>query len=252
MKDGTIKDVVKARYAEIAEQKKNGCCSGCECEVNRSSLAEVIGYSKEDLEYIPEEANMGLGCGNPTAIANLKEGETVLDLGSGAGIDVFLAANKVGPTGRVIGVDMTGEMIESANANARNYGYENVEFQLGEIEQLPVANESVDVVISNCVINLSTDKAKVFKEIYRVLNPEGRIAVSDIVSEGALPDSIRADLNAWVGCIAGALEQQEYLEIIKRAGFRDLLVMSNGKFYEENPENGEMVKLLSITVKAYK
>ena len=252
MKDETIKNVVRARYAEMAEQKQPGCCSGCGCEVTSPYLSEAIGYLREDLEYIPKEANMGLGCGNPTAIADLKGGETVLDLGSRAGIDVFLAANKVGPTGRVIGIDMTREMIEKANTNAWNNGYENVEFQLGEIENLPVENESVDVVISNCVINLSTDKAKVFQEIYRVLKPEGRLTVSDIVSEGALPDSIRTDPDAWVGCIAGALEQQEYLKNIREAGFRDSQVVSNGKFHEENPGNGEMFKLLSVTVKAYK
>ncbi len=214
--------------------------------------AEAIGYTKEDLESIPEEAAMGLGCGNPTSIAELREGETVLDLGSGAGMDVFLAANKVGSKGMVLGVDMTKEMIDKANANAKNNGYENVEFRLGEIEKLPVEDESVDTIISNCVINLSPDKSKVFQEAYRVLKPGGRLVVSDVVSERALPKGIKNDPDAWAGCIAGALEQQEYLGKIREVGFHDLQIVPNGEFHMENPEDMEKVKLLSLTVKAYK
>ena len=252
MKEKEIKQVVKGRYAQVAKQGQQSCCSRCGCGVNPLAQAEAIGYTKEDLESIPEEAAMGLGCGNPTAIAVLREGETVLDLGSGAGMDVFLAANKVGSNGMVIGVDMTKEMIDKANANARNNGYENVEFRLGEIERLPVDDGSVDTIISNCVINLSPDKSKVFEEAYRALKPGGRLTVSDIVSEGALPDEIRNNPNAWAGCIAGALEQQEYLGKIRAAGFRDLQVVPNGEFYEEAPESMEVAKLSSITVKAYK
>jgi SAM-dependent methyltransferase len=216
------------------------------------SQAEVIGYSREDLEHIPEETIMGLGCGNPTAIAELKAGEVVLDLGSGAGVDVFLAANKVGPTGRVIGVDMTEEMVDKAKSIARDHGYHNVEFRLGEIEKLPVEDKSVDAVISNCVINLSPDKSKVFQEAYRVLKLGGRVTVSDIVSEGKLPAEIRNNLDAWACCIGGALEQQEYLREIKEAGFEDVQVLSSKEFYIEGEGSQALTKLLSITVKAYK
>jgi SAM-dependent methyltransferase len=195
---------------------------------------------------------MGLGCGNPAATADLKAGEVVLDLGSGAGVDVFLAASKVGPTGRVIGVDMTEEMVEKAKGIARDHGYRNVEFRLGEIEKLPVENESVDAIVSNCVINLSPDKSKVFREACRVLKPGGRLTVSDIVSEGALPDEIKSDSNAWACCIGGALEQQEYLKEIKKAGFEDVQVVSSKGFYVEGEGRQALTKLLSITVRACK
>jgi len=213
---------------------------------------EAIGYSREDLEHVPEEAIMDLGCGNPTAIADLKADEVVLDLGSGAGVDVFLAASKVGSNGMVIGVDMTEEMIDKAEGIARNHGYHNVEFRLGEIEKLPIADKSVDVVISNCVINLSTDKSKVFQEAYRALKPGGRLIVSDIVSERALPDNIKNDPGAWAECIAGALEQQEYFKKINEAGFKDVQVVSSREFYIEGKGKEEREKLLSIAVKAYK
>jgi arsenite methyltransferase len=252
MEKKEIKEVVKGRYAQIAKQDQERCCSSCECGVSPLVQAEAIGYSREDLRHIPEETIMGLGCGNPTAIADLKPGEVVLDLGSGAGVDVFLAANKVGPTGKAIGVDMTKEMVDKAEGIARNYGYHNVEFRMGEIERLPVGDESVDVIISNCVINLSPDKFKVFQEAYRALKPKGRLIVSDIVSEGALPDEIKDDPDAWVGCIAGALEQQEYLEKIKKAGFEEVEVVSSWEFYIENKANQTKEKLLSVTVKAYK
>jgi SAM-dependent methyltransferase len=252
MKDEKIKDVVRATYSQIAERSQQSCCSGCGCGVSPSAQAEAVGYLKEDLENVPEGAAMGLGCGNPIAIAELREGETVLDLGAGAGMDVFLAANKVGAKGRVIGVDMTREMIDRASAIAKSNGYENVEFRLGEIEKLPVDDGSMDTLISNCVINLSPDKSRVFSEAYRVLKPRGKLIVSDIVSEHQLPDGIREDPNAWAGCIAGALEQQEYLAKIREAGFRDLQLVPNGEFYEEDVKSSEVVKLLSISVKAYK
>jgi len=252
MEEKKIKEVVKGRYAQIAKQDQQSCCSSCACGVSPLSQAEVIGYLREDLEHVPEEAIMGLGCGNPTAIADLKAGEVVLDLGSGAGVDVFLAANKVGSTGRVIGVDMTEEMVDKAKSIARDHGYHNVGFRLGEIETLPVEDKSVDAVISNCVINLSTDKRKVFQEAYRVLKPGGRLTVSDIVSEGALPDEIKTDSNAWACCIAGALEQQEYLREIKEAGFEYVQVLSSKEFYIEGEGSQTLAKLLSITVKAYK
>ena len=252
MKDERIKDVVRATYSQIAERSQQSCCSGCGCGVSPSAQAEAVGYLKEDLENVPEGAAMGLGCGNPIAIAELREGETVLDLGAGAGMDVFLAANKVGAKGRVIGVDMTREMIDRASAIAKSNGYENVEFRLGEIEKLPVDDGSMDTIISNCVINLSPDKSRVFSEAYRVLKPRGKLIVSDIVSEHQLPDGIREDPNAWAGCIAGALEQQEYLAKIREAGFRDLQLVPNGEFYAEDVKSSEVVKLLSISVKAYK
>jgi len=252
MKEKEIKEVVRERYSQIAKQDQQSCCPSCTCGGSPVDQAEALGYLKEDLEHVPEEALMGLGCGNPAAIAELKAGEVVLDLGSGAGIDVFLAATKVGPTGRVIGVDMTREMVAKAKDIAGSCGYHNVEFRLGEIEELPVDDESVDVVISNCVINLSPDKARVFQEAYRVLRHKGRLIVSDIVSERALPDEIKSNPDACAGCIGGALEQQEYLRKIKEAGFEDVQVVSKREFYIESQKNKAMEKLLSITVKAYK
>jgi len=252
MEENKIKEAVKSKYAQLAKQDQQSCCTSCGCGVTPLSQAEAIGYSREDLENIPEEAIIGVGCGNPTAITELQSGEVVLDLGSGAGVDVFLAANKVGPTGRVIGVDMTKEMVDRAKEIAQSYSYHNVEFRLGEIEKLPIENESVDVVISNCVINLSPDKSKVFQETYRVLKPGGRLVVSDIVTERALPDEIKQDLDAWAGCIAGALEQRKYLDKIKRAGFNDMQVIPNKEFYIEGEGGKVLEKLQSITVKAYK
>ena len=252
MEEKKIKEVVKDRYAQIAKQDQESCCPSCGCGISPSAQAEAIGYLRKDLADIPEETIMGLGCGNPTAVAELKAGEVVLDLGSGAGVDVFLAANKVGPTGRVIGVDMTEEMVDKAKNIARDHGYHNVEFRLGEIEKLPVEDESVDAVISNCVINLSPDKSKVFQEACRVLKPKGRLIVSDIVSEGALPAEIKDNLDTWVCCIGGALEQQEYLREIKEAGFEDVRVLSSKEFDIEGEGSQALTKLLSITVKAYK
>ena len=252
MKEKEIKEVVRGRYAQIARQDQQSCCPSCTCGVSPLSQAEAIGYLAEDLANIPEEVIVGLGCGNPTAIADLKAGEIVLDLGSGVGIDVFLVAGKVGPAGRVIGVDMTKEMVDKAKDIAESYGYENVEFRLGEIEELPIGDKSVDVIISNCVINLSPNKSKVFQEAYRVLKYGGRLIVSDIVAEGALPDEIKRDPDAWTVCIAGALERQEYLGEIRKAGFGDVQVVSKREFYVEATESKTMEKLMSITVKAYK
>jgi arsenite methyltransferase len=247
-----IKEAVKDRYARLAKQDQESCCPSCGGGASSMLQAKGTEYLREDLGHIPEEAIMGLGCGNPTALAELKAGEVVLDLGSGAGVDVFLAANKVGPTGKAIGVDMTKEMVDKAKGIARSHSYHNVDFRLGEMERLPVGDESVDVIISNCVINLSPDKSRVFQEAYRALKPKGRLIVSDIVSERALSDEIKCDPDAWACCIAGALEQQEYLEKIKKAGLKDVEVVSSREFYIENKANQTKEKLLSITVKAYK
>jgi ubiquinone/menaquinone biosynthesis C-methylase UbiE len=185
----------------------------------------MIGYSENEMTAVPEGANLGLGCGNPTAMASLKEGETVLDLGAGAGFDCFLAANKVGKKGKVIGVDMTPEMIDKARANARKGKYTNVEFRLGEIENLPVADNSVDVIISNCVINLAPNKKRVFEEAFRVLAPNGRLMVSDIVLLKELPESIQNNVEAYAGCISGAELKDKYLELMRKAGFQEVKVI---------------------------
>ena len=216
------------------------------------SQAEAIGYSREELERIPKEAVMGLGCGSPTAVASLKQGEVVLDLGSGAGIDVFIAAGKVGPKGKVIGIDMTKEMVSRAARLAKANGFKNVEFRLGEIEKLPVEDGSVDTIISNCVINLSTEKDKVFREAYRVLKPGGRLTISDIVSEKPVPDALKDDLDAWSACIAGALEKDDYLERMTGAGFGKVDITAERDFYVETVEDRKQHKFLSITVKAHK
>jgi ubiquinone/menaquinone biosynthesis C-methylase UbiE len=195
---------------------------------------------------------MGLGCGNPTALAELTEGETVLDLGCGAGLDVFLAAQKVGDTGKVIGVDMTPEMVAKARENAEKGHYTNVEFRLGEIENLPIEDNSVDVIISNCVINLSPDKLVTFKEAFRVLKPNGRILISDLVTEGELPEDIRQSFEAWACCIAGALERQEYLGTIEKAGFRDVAIVAQHQYVEPGLDQRLAGKITSVQVRAYK
>jgi SAM-dependent methyltransferase len=204
---------VKAKYAAVAQSALSSDHDGVR------AVAEAFGYSAEELTSIPAEANMGLSCGNPTATANLRAGEVVVDLGSGGGLDVFLAAQKVGPTGRAIGIDMTPEMIERARTNAAAGGYTNVEFHLANIDRLPLPDASVDCVISNCVLNLAPDKPAVFREIFRVLKPGGRLAVSDIALKGDLPESIAKSLAAYVGCIAGAIRIDEYRTELLKAGF---------------------------------
>jgi len=230
MKDTEIRKSVREGYAKIAKEG-GSCCNtnakSCGCNSNQSvkDASLSVGYSAEDVNSVPDGANLGLGCGNPIALASLKEGETVLDLGSGAGFDCFLAAHRVGEKGRVIGVDMTPEMLEKARENARKGNYKNVEFRLGEIESLPVADNSVDVIISNCVINLSPDKERVFKEAYRVLKLGGRLMVSDIVLTKPLPEAVRGSVEAYIGCIAGAALENEYLGAIEAAGFKDVRVV---------------------------
>jgi len=227
-KDTEIKKAVREGYAKIAVEEssccapKTSCCSETEAA---ERISKKIGYTDEEINAVPDGANLGLGCGNPTALASLKENETVLDLGSGAGFDSFLAAEKVGASGKVIGVDMTPEMIDKARANAQKGKYRNVEFRLGEIEHLPAADSSVDVVISNCVINLSPDKQSVFNEAYRVLKPGGRIMVSDIVLLQKIPEPLSTSVAAYVGCVAGASLKDEYLEMMKSAGFEEVTVI---------------------------
>ena len=250
MEDSKVKEVVKKRYSEIAKNEES-CCPSCCCGPSTRDIALQIGYSEKDLENVPENSSMGLGCGNPVALARLKEGEIVLDLGSGGGIDAFLAANKVGTKGKVIGVDMTEEMIQRAINTASENGYENTEFRLGEIENLPIEDNSVDVVISNCVINLSPDKKKVFQETYRVLKPNGRILISDIVTEGELPTEVKKSFDAWASCVAGALEKRQYLNAIREAGFKDVNIISEST-YNIDVSQKLKGKITSVQVEAFK
>jgi arsenite methyltransferase len=227
-----IKKIVQEGYGKIARQERSGCgCGGGCCgSPSADTASRKIGYSGEDLASVPEGANLGLGCGNPVALASIREGETVLDLGSGAGFDSFLAAARTGEHGRVIGVDMTPDMIARARKNAEKSGYANVEFRLGEIDSLPVEDGSVDLVISNCVINLAPDKGRVFSEAFRVLKPGGRLMVSDIVVLEDLPELIRSSAEGYVGCISGALHKDEYLDIINKAGFTSVTVHGETPF----------------------
>ena len=224
----TIREHVRAHYGEIAAENSS-CCgpvkSGC---CGADAQARTLGYNEADLAAVPEGANLGLGCGNPVAIASLKAGQTVLDLGAGAGFDAFLAARAVGATGRVIGVDMTPAMVTKARANAKKGGYAHVEFRLGEIEALPVADASVDVIISNCVINLCPDKQPVYREAFRVLRPGGRIAVSDVVAREVLSEDVKRDLALHSGCLAGATLQADLQRILTEAGFTDIVIRAKG------------------------
>jgi len=248
MKKKEIKKIVKDAYSKIAKQDSsccapvNSCCGKTDLAQN---ISKKIGYTNEELQMVPENANLGLGCGNPLALASLKQGETVLDLGSGAGLDCFLAAQKVGQNGKVIGVDMTPEMIEKARENARKENYQNVEFRLGEIENLPVADNSVDLVISNCVINLSPDKKRVFKETFRVLKPNGRLMISDIVLLKELPNVIKNSVNAYIGCLSGAMIKDEYVEAIKDAGFQEVRIIDETSFPIECMANDPTAKAIS-------
>lgn len=255
IKKEDIKKQVRKRYAGVAKTGTS-CCSSLpnccgETRPTDQSTSQIVGYSKEELAKIPEQSNLGLGCGNPTAVASLKEGEVVLDLGAGAGIDCFLAASKVGPSGKVIGVDMTPEMVDRARDNARKNGYTNVEFRLGEIESLPVADNSVDVIISNCVINLSPEKNRVFREAFRVLKPGGRMLVSDLVLNKPLPEAIRESAEAYTACVAGAMLMDDYLREIREAGFSKVEVLSERSFPADFVLEGsaakEIVRKLKIS-----
>ncbi len=230
MNETEIKKSVKERYGKVAAARTGGCGCGCSAPEavqsccgpanSADAIAKVIGYSDEELRSIPEGANMGLGCGNPVALASLAPGEVVLDLGSGGGVDCFIASRLVGPTGKVIGVDMTTEMIDKARENARKGDFGNVEFRQGEIEDLPVEDNTVDAIISNCVINLAPDKSRVFREAFRVLAPGGRLMVSDLVTVRDIPPSLKESVDAYTACIAGALKREDYLGAIAGAGFR--------------------------------
>ena len=225
MEKENIKKEVRKCYAKVAQTNGSCCASSISCcsAPTDEQVSKLLGYSQEEINAVPEGANLGLGCGNPTALASLQEGDRVLDLGSGAGFDCFLASKKVGKSGKVIGVDMTPEMLDKARANAKKGKFTNVEFRLGEIENLPVADNAVDVIISNCVINLSTNKKRVFKEAYRVLSPKGRLIVSDIVLLKELPEAVRKDMAAYAGCIAGAEIKDKYLEMMHKAGFNCII-----------------------------
>ncbi len=228
-----IKDVVREKYSKIALEGSSCCGPNCGCGTDES--AETVALLMNDTyidvdQQIVQAADLGLGCGTPTAFADMEEGMTVLDLGSGAGIDVFLAAKKVGPTGKAIGLDMTDEMIKLARRNKAKLDIENAEFWKGDIENMPVESNSVDRIISNCVINLVPDKRRAFAEIYRVLKPGGKFTISDIVSEGDIPLEVRRDLELWAGCVAGALEKEVYLQIVREAGFRNVTIVAEKKY----------------------
>mgnify|MGYP001302152931 CR=1 FL=1 len=240
MKEEAVKKVVRDGYSRIAKQESSCCGPASICSGTtglQKTVSKAIGYNDEELGAVPAGANLGLGCGNPVAFASLKEGETVLDLGSGAGFDCFLAADRVGSKGKVIGVDMTPEMIEKARENAAKGNYTNVEFRLGEIENLPVVDNSVDIVISNCVINLAPDKGKVFKEACRALTPGGRLMISDIVLLEELPDFIKNSVEAYIGCISGAIIRDEYIETVKGTGFEEVKIVDEAAFPIESMAN---------------
>jgi ubiquinone/menaquinone biosynthesis C-methylase UbiE len=257
MEGDQVKAAVKERYGEVARGEAT-CGSLCGCTTNAEGLAITFGYSADELATLPEGANLGLSCGNPQAAAALRPGETVLDLGSGAGFDCFLAARKVGPTGHVIGVDMTDAMLEKARANAAKTGLANVEFRKGEIEALPVDEDSVDVVISNCVLNLVPDKDRAFREIRRVLKPGGRLAVSDMAWEAEPTVAVRQDMEALVGCIGGALVLDDYVSRLTRAGFARVEVEKHAEAAHKMVEVSGVVpppgieRLLSVNITATK
>ena len=239
----SVRQMVRQRYGQIAASGDGcGCISTC-CGTSQETSAkkrdveaasQALGYSAQETDAVPEGANLGLGCGNPVAIASLKPGQTVLDLGSGAGFDAFLAAKAVGPAGHVIGVDMTPEMVSKARQNKGKGDYENTEFRLGEIESLPVADDSVDVILSNCVINLSPDKARVFREAFRVLKAGGRLAISDIVATQSIPENLRKDMELYAGCVAGTAPVDDVKAMLLAAGFAEVRV-------EPKPQSREVI-----------
>ncbi|MBS3140903.1 arsenite methyltransferase [Candidatus Woesearchaeota archaeon] len=245
MKSEEIKNIVKESYSKIAKNESS-CCT-CSCKKNeQEKIAKMIGYSNEELKT---PGNLGLGCGNPIAISKIKEGDVVLDLGSGAGFDCFLASKKVGKLGKVIGVDMTPEMIERAKSNAKKHSFSNVEFKLGHIEDLPIEDETIDIIISNCVINLSPDKLKVFKEAYRVLKKQGKMYVSDIVLLGDLTNEQKNNPDLIAGCVAGAVKKDDYLSLIKKAGFKHNILNEDKEISKKQYQG---INLESIKIEAIK
>jgi ArsR family transcriptional regulator len=250
MKKDEVKKIVKKKYSKIA---KSGCGCGsvsscCNNSLSAEEISKSIGYSEEEINSL-SEANLGLGCGNPVALSNINEGDVVLDLGSGAGFDAFLAAKKVGNKGRVIGLDMTKEMVSKAKKNAKKYNYKNVEFKLGEIEDMPIESNSIDVIISNCVINLSPDKKRVFSEAHRVLKKGGKMFISDIVLLEELTEEQRKDEELIAGCVGGAMLKDEYISLIKDAGF-EVKILGEDKKISKRQYNG--IKLESLKVEATK
>lgn len=261
--DKRIKESVRKYYAELARGDSSSCCGPDSSCAPTQSMAEMIGYSQQELSSLPEDvAGSSLGCGNPLGLAEIQSGEVVLDLGSGAGLDVILAAQRVGETGKVIGLDMTPEMIERSTSSAERAGLDHiVDFRLGEMGAMPIDDDSVDLIISNCVVNLSPDKEKVFREAYRVLKPGGRMLISDIVISHPLPEEIRHDLSSWAGCVSGALEESEYLAAIGKAGFEDVAVMDKVDATAaelattccENPgDASKPLRIYSVNVRAVK
>jgi len=268
MKEREIKRAVREGYARIAKQATSYYSSRrcCGCADLPDEICKKLGYTDEEIRTVPPESNLGLGCGNPVALACLKEGEIVLDMGSGAGFDCFLASIRVGPKGKIIGVDMTTEMVERARANAGKGGFTNIDFRQGDLENMPVADGLVDVVISNCVINLVPNKKRAFKEAFRVLKPGGRLAFSDIVLLKKLPDFVRASTGAYIGCLAGAILREDYLDLMESAGFREIKLVDESNFPietilddctgqsitempEASPEQLEQVKLSISSIK---
>jgi SAM-dependent methyltransferase len=251
LKNTDVKKTVKQTYAKIASENESCCSGSCSCsgQTNFQEISKSIGYSEEECNAVPE-ANLGLGCGNPTALGSIKEGDIVLDLGSGAGFDAFLAAKKVGKSGKVIGVDMTEEMVNKAQSLATKYDYANVEFRLSDIENLPIENESIDVIISNCVINLAPDKSKVFNEAHRVLRKGGKIYLSDIVLLKELSARQKNDKELLSGCVAGALLKKDYLRKIETAGF-EVKILAEDKEISERQYQGialESIKLVATKI----
>ena len=252
-----IKKIVRDGYAKAVTQN-TACCSVSSCcsgAGQAKNISRQVGYSDSEMSAVPEGANLGFGCGNPVALASLREGDIVLDLGSGAGFDAFLASPRVGKSGKVIGVDMTSEMVKKARANAQKGNFTNVEFRLGEIEKIPVEDSSVDVIISNCVINLSPEKQKVFEEAFRVLKPGGRLMVTDLVLVKELPRIITESVEAYVGCLAGAIGKGEYLKLITMAGFQHVEVISESDYPVDamfNNLKGAEDAVASIKVSAVK